>query len=154
MVAQCIKFVHIIKPTRSLISQICFWNKTLRVSDSSSVHHQGFFTVHTAMVYVCKPVWHIPLLCVQCKTPDDVQRNCPKHIEFYFKNKLEKLVHLVGFIIRILRNIWIFLQYFKIMFFTISRWTVTCEIPLYTVIAFDSVTEHHAQKRSPVVPFW
>jgi len=25
---------------------------TLRVSDSSSVHHQEFFTVHTAMVYV------------------------------------------------------------------------------------------------------
>ena len=29
-----------------------FWNKTLHVSDSSSVHHQLFFTVHTAMVYV------------------------------------------------------------------------------------------------------
>ena len=27
-------------------------------------------------------------------------RNCPKHVEFYSKNKLEKLVHLVGFIIR------------------------------------------------------
>jgi len=26
--------------------------KTLYVSDSSSVHHQEFFTVHTAMVYV------------------------------------------------------------------------------------------------------
>jgi len=35
-----------------LISQIYFWNKTLRVSDSISVHHQEFFTVHTAMVYV------------------------------------------------------------------------------------------------------
>jgi len=27
--------------------------------------------------------------------------NCPKHVEFYSKNKLEKSVHLVGFIIRI-----------------------------------------------------
>jgi len=35
------------------------------------------------------------------KTPDDGQRNCPKHVEFYSKNKLEKLVYLVGFIIRI-----------------------------------------------------
>ena len=35
------------------------------------------------------------------KTPDDGQRNCPKHVEFYSKNKFEKLVHLVGFIIRI-----------------------------------------------------
>ena len=38
--------------------------------------------------------------CVQWKTPDDGQRNCPKHVEFYSKNKFEKLVHLVGFIIR------------------------------------------------------
>jgi hypothetical protein len=30
-------------------------------------------------------VWHIPLLCVQWKTPDDVQRNCPKHVEFLSK---------------------------------------------------------------------
>jgi len=36
----------------ALISQIYFWNKTLHVSDSSSVRHQEFFTVHTAMVYV------------------------------------------------------------------------------------------------------
>ena len=26
------------------------------------------------------------------------QRNCPKHVEFYYKNKFEKLVYLVGFI--------------------------------------------------------
>jgi hypothetical protein len=60
--------------------------ENLHVSDSSSVHHQEFFTVHTAMVYVIqvfwqlvsrsicscsqavsKHVWHIPLLCVQWK---------------------------------------------------------------------------------------
>jgi len=35
------------------------------------------------------------------KTPGDRQRNCPKHEEFYSKNKFEKLVHLVRFIIRI-----------------------------------------------------
>jgi hypothetical protein len=35
------------------------------------------------------------------KTPDDGQRNCPKHVEFYSQNKFEKLLHLVGFIIRI-----------------------------------------------------
>ena len=50
---------------------------------------------------VSKPVWHIPLLCAQWKTPDDGQRNCPKHVEFYSKNKFEKLVHQVGFILRI-----------------------------------------------------
>jgi len=35
----------------ALISQIYFWNETLHVSDSSSVHHQEFFTVHTANLY-------------------------------------------------------------------------------------------------------
>jgi hypothetical protein len=32
-------------------------------------------------------------------TPDDVQKNCPKHVEFHSKNKFEKLVHIVYFII-------------------------------------------------------
>jgi hypothetical protein len=49
---------------------------------------------------VSKPVWHTPLLCLQWKTPDDGQRNCLKHVEFHSKNKFDKLVHLVGFIIR------------------------------------------------------
>ena len=49
---------------------------------------------------VSKPVWHVPLLCVQWKTPDDGQRKCPKHVEFYSKNEFEKLVHLDDFIIR------------------------------------------------------
>jgi len=43
----------------ALISQICSWNETLHVSDSSSVHHQEFFTVHTAMVYVIQVCWQL-----------------------------------------------------------------------------------------------
>ena len=42
-----------------LISQICSWNETLHVSDSSSVHHQEFFTVHTAVVYVIQVCWQL-----------------------------------------------------------------------------------------------
>ena len=105
------RFANSLRAGDALISQIYFWNKTLHVSDSSSAHHREFFTVHTAMVYVIQvcwqlassklSAWHIPLLCVQWKTPNDGQRNCPKHVEFYSKNKFEKLVHLVGFIIRI-----------------------------------------------------
>jgi hypothetical protein len=104
----CGKFL-IIKPTRCTNFSNLFWNETLHVSDSSSVHHQEFLTVHMAMVYVIqvcwqlvvrKPVWHIPLLCVQWETPDDGQGNCPKHAEFHSKNKFEKSVHLVGFISR------------------------------------------------------
>jgi len=34
------------------------------------------------------------------QTPDDGQKTCLKHVEFYSKNKFEKLVHL-SFIIRI-----------------------------------------------------
>jgi len=41
------------------------------------------------------------LLCIQYWTPDYVQKTCPKHVEFYSKNKFAKLVHFVGFIIRI-----------------------------------------------------
>jgi len=36
------------------------------------------------------------LLCAQRKIPDDGQRNSPKYVEFYSKNKFEILVHLVG----------------------------------------------------------
>jgi len=40
------------KPTRCTNFSNLFWKETLHVSDNSSVHHQEFFTVHTAMVYV------------------------------------------------------------------------------------------------------
>ena len=46
------------------------------------------------------------LLCIQCWTPDDGQRTCPKHVEFYSKNKFDKLVHPVGFIVRVYHDAW------------------------------------------------
>ena len=86
----------------------------MHVSDSSSVHHQEFFTVRTAMVYVIQVCWLLASrirtdfhpdpsrkLCVQWKTPDDGHRKYLKHVEFCSKNKFEKLVHLICFIIRI-----------------------------------------------------
>ena len=48
----------------------------------------------------------LEFLCLQWKTPDDGQRNCPIHVEFYSKNKFEKLVHLVDFIISIYYDAW------------------------------------------------
>jgi len=43
----------IVVPTRCTnFSKFLFWNETLYVSDSSSVHHQDFSTVHTASLYV------------------------------------------------------------------------------------------------------
>jgi len=49
----------IIKPTRCTNFPILFWNKTLHVADSSSVHHQEFFTVHSVMVYVIHVCWQL-----------------------------------------------------------------------------------------------
>ena len=46
------------------------------------------------------PSWSCSHCCVQRKTPDDGQRNCPKHVDFQSKNKLKKLVRLVGSIVR------------------------------------------------------
>jgi hypothetical protein len=63
----------------ALISQICFGNEILHVSDSSSVHHQELFTVHSAMVYVIQ-------VCRQLSSS--------------IRMEIEKLVHLVGFIMR------------------------------------------------------
>jgi hypothetical protein len=78
---------------------------------------------------VSKPVWYIPLLCVQWKTPDDGQKNCPKHMEFYSKIKtFEKWVNLVVSIIRNLSRCtaaWasnMFKRIFSFIIFTILEW--------------------------------
>jgi len=91
--------------------EFIFWNKTLHVSDSSSVHHQQFFTVHTAMVYVIQ-------LASRSRTfrPDPARKLSANLYDVYHccvysekllvmdrgavRNKFEKLVHLVGFITR------------------------------------------------------
>ena len=74
--------------------------------DARSSERQTWFPSWSCSQAVSKPVWHITLLRVQWKTPDDGHRNCPKHVEFYSKNKFEELVHLVRFIIRTLIPSW------------------------------------------------
>jgi len=80
----------------SLYAQQWYMSYSLRAASG-----RNRFRPDPARKLSAKPVWHIPLLCVQWKTPDDGHRNCPKHVEFYSKNKFEKLVHLFGFVIRI-----------------------------------------------------
>ena len=83
-------YILIIKNQRvALISQIYFWNRTLYVSDRFSVHHQDSSTVHAARD-ICltgyADYWRnflIPLATVSITI-----------------NKFEKLVQIVGFIIR------------------------------------------------------
>jgi len=62
----------------------------------------GFLSIIRSLVlYTQQRVYVIQgLPCVQYYTPDDGQKTCPKRAEFYSKNTFEKLVHLVGFIIR------------------------------------------------------
>jgi hypothetical protein len=60
-----------------IISQIYFGNETLHVSDSSSIHHQELFTVHSAMVYVIQ-------VCRQLSS----NRIRMKHVEFHSKINL------------------------------------------------------------------
>jgi hypothetical protein len=91
-----------------------FWTVPLSIIRKFSLYTQQWYVSYrfvdslqagsvpswSCLQAVSKPVWHIPLLCVQWKSPEDGQRNCLKHAEFHSKNKFEKSVHLVGFIIR------------------------------------------------------
>jgi hypothetical protein len=106
----------IIKPTRlsNFSNLLLEWNSTCFeqfLCPSSGVFHctHSSGICHTGLLTVCKrdQSWSWSLLQAvsiknncgkQCKTPDDGQGNCPKHVEFHSKNKFEKLVHLVGFI--------------------------------------------------------
>jgi hypothetical protein len=99
-------------------------------------------------------LWHIPLLCVQWKTPDVGQMNCPKHVEFHSKNKFEKLVHLVGFTIRIVllnghRNVkflWNFTPFYMQLQFSTENipGSVTCwlRFSIYQLELWDSFMNH------------
>jgi hypothetical protein len=86
---------------------LCPSSGVFHCTHSNGICHTGLLTAweqnlsRSCSQAVSKPVWHIPLLCVQWKTLDDGKNNYPKHAEFHSKNKFEKLVHLVGFIIRI-----------------------------------------------------
>ena len=68
------------------------WYMSYRFADSSRAG-SGWNCQRTCMTYTTA-------VCT-VKTPDDGQRNGPKHVEFHSKNKFDKLVHPVGFIIRI-----------------------------------------------------
>jgi hypothetical protein len=62
------------------------------------------YIVHVYTLVIFTHLWNFNMtyttaVCVQWKMPDDGQRNCPKHVEIHSKNKFEKLMHLVGFII-------------------------------------------------------
>jgi hypothetical protein len=88
-----------------------FWKESRHVSDSSSVHHQEFFTVLTAMVMELRSILILLASCQQTYMTYIIAVNTVKNSWWWteelseicrvsFQNKFEKLVHLVGFIIR------------------------------------------------------
>ena len=88
---------------------LCASSGVFHCTHSNGICHTGLLTAFeqdqngissSCSKAVYKPLWHRPLLSVQWITPDDGQRNCPKHVEFHFQYKFQKLVHLVAFIIR------------------------------------------------------
>ena len=94
---------------------------TLQVLNSISVQHQESSTVHKA-IGIAWSGWNswssilitlassqhnlYDLYLLLCTVLDSWwwQRYCPKHVKSYSKYKFEKLVLLVGFIIRIYQN--------------------------------------------------
>jgi hypothetical protein len=58
----------VIKSTRCTNFSNLFYNETLPVSDSFFAHHQEFFTVHTAMVYVIQVCWQLARCQQTCMT--------------------------------------------------------------------------------------
>jgi len=75
----------------------------LSIIRSFSLYTQQWYICRTGLLTACEQDQDGTIAVCTVKTPDDGQRNCPKHVDFHCKNKFEKLVHLVGFIIRILR---------------------------------------------------
>ena len=105
----CIKYkcALIIKPTRSTNLSNLFLEQDSTCFGQFLCPSSGFQCCTHSNILIMIPLTSSqhnlynlhPLLCVQRQTPDDGQRNCPKHVESYSKNKFEKLVLLVGFII-------------------------------------------------------
>ena len=94
------------KPTRCTnFSNLFFeWNSTCfgqSPCPSSGVQHCRHRNRYMSYSKQSANLYDIyPFLCEQCRTPDDGQRDCPKYVDFHSKKKFEKLVHLVGFVIR------------------------------------------------------
>jgi len=56
------------------LSKFIYWNKAVHVSDSSFVHHQEFFTVHTSMICVIQLASRIRTELVPSMGPDPARK--------------------------------------------------------------------------------
>jgi hypothetical protein len=97
-----VELILAIIPTRctNLSNSFCFGMKiyVFRTVPMSIIRG---FSLYTQQWYISANLYDIYHPCINSeKTPDDVQRICPEHVESHSKNKVEKIVHLVRFIIR------------------------------------------------------
>jgi len=102
--------VLIIKQTRCTNFWNLFFKLNLYMFRTVSLSIISSFSLYAQQWYMsyrlADSLWTNQYAIYHCcmhseKTADDGQRNCPKHVQFHSKNKFEKLVHLVGFVIRI-----------------------------------------------------
>jgi hypothetical protein len=107
--AHCVKFLIIIPTRCTNLSNLflewkstCFTQFPLSIIRSSSLYTRQWYTSYRFAEGIGSGAgsgFH-PDPARKWRTPDGEQRNCLKHVEFHSKIKFEKLVHLVGFIIR------------------------------------------------------
>jgi len=74
------------------------WFTSYRCADSLRAGSGRNYS--SVLILLPSSVTYTTAVCT-VKNSYDGQRNYPKQVEVYSKNKFEKLVHLVGFIIRI-----------------------------------------------------
>ena len=110
------------------IKFILFWSDTLRVSDGFSIHRQKFKTVHTAgtrqqaessicLTNVCCCMYSLELLMMDGQTVRNTQSVIPKY------NKFDTLVHLVGFIIEIITEVFKVVKTQTVVFWNVTPHT-------------------------------
>jgi len=88
--------ILVIKPTRCTNFSNLFWNRNLHASDSFSVHHQETSTVRTE-IGICHTGCAVCTVLDSWWWTEKLSETC----RVLFQNKFEKLVHLVGFMVKI-----------------------------------------------------
>ena len=84
------------------IHHFCVYIEKLLMMDRGTFRNMQSFIPKRSFRNQCKQTCMTYTIAVcTVRNTEDGQRNFPKHVEFYSKKKFKKLVHLVGFIIRI-----------------------------------------------------
>ena len=135
LMVKCIHILSIVKATRcASVSNLFYFGMTLCM----------FWTIFLSIIrssrlnrYCCllaskQTTDKFPLLYVQSSTPDDGQKDHPKHVQCHSKINFDTLVHLVGFTIEIilwyvgLRKSKVYTHYLPLNLFSQTAQSSTC----------------------------